>query len=144
MTLIVLPSALAVRAPILAAVLLVLMTACGSNADFSNGPDCGPTPVHFQSREYVMGRGPVDLPVEHGRRLGEGGSGSCTSPDELTTFEPVYRFPRVPPSQAIVVLLGDGTGQVLVVADKPDGGWDADLRAWLDLKPKRVKASGKS
>lgn len=140
----VLPLSVHARTPILAAGLLVLMTACGSNADFANGPDCGATPVHFQSREYVMGRGPVDLPVEHGGRLGEGGSGSCSSPDALTTFEPVYRFPGVPPSQAIVVLLGDGSGQVLVAADKPAGGWDPDLRAWLDLKPERVKTSAKS
>lgn len=53
----------------------------------------------------------------------------------LTEPRPVYGFPTVPPDQAIVLVNADGYAFVLLAADKPEGGWDPELRAWMRNAP---------
>jgi hypothetical protein len=120
------------------AALLAVLAGCSSE-DPRVSPDCV-SPFHFDGREYRIGPGPPDVDrVRPGARLGEGASESCdqywpgvrSGGDELTGPRPVFRFPRVPPEQAIVLRRVDGPAAVLLAWEKPAGGWDPDLRAWL-------------
>lgn len=131
------PASRVVAAAVSASLLLVL-PGC-SSADPLAGPDCV-SPFHFDGREYRIGPGPPDVDrVKPGARLGEGASESCdqylpgvrSGGDELTESVPVFRFPRVPPGQAIVLKRIHGPAAVLLAWEKPAGGWDRDLKAWL-------------
>ena len=135
-------------APLLASVVLGTLGGC-SSADPSWSPDCV-SPFHFGEQEYRLGPGPPDVKrVKPGVRLGEGASESCDQyapgertprdgSDRLTEPRPVYAFPAVPTEQAIILVSGDGRhASVLLAAEKPEGGWDAELRRWLNAKPKR-------
>jgi hypothetical protein len=107
------------------------------------------SPFHFRDQEYLLGPGPPDVQrVKPGVRLGEGAYESCAQyapgarppgdgSDRLTEPRPVYAFPTVPQDQAIILLIADGYAAVLLAADKPEDGWDPDLRAWQEKKPKR-------
>ena len=132
------PPALRIAACLSPALLVATLAGC-SSADPRWSPDCV-SPFHFDGREYLVGPSPPDVErMTAGARLGEGASESCgqygpgvhSGGDELTDPRPVYAFPDVPPEQAIVLLRPDGPPAVLLAADKPDGGWDPDLRAWL-------------
>ena len=123
----------------LSAVLLAALVGCSSE-DPRVSPDCV-SPFHFDGREYRIGPGPPDVArVRPGVRLGEGASESCdqygpgvrSGGDELTEPVPVFRFPRVPPEQAIVLRRVGGPAAVLLAREKPAGGWDPDLEVWLD------------
>lgn len=135
-------------APSLIASLLLMTLGGCSSADPRLGPDCE-SPFHFQDQEYLLAPGPPhDEPVKPGARLGEGASESCAQygpgdhtpgdgSDRLTEPRPVYAFPTVPPEQAIVLMSADDHASVLLAVEKPEDGWDPDLRAWLDENPKR-------
>ena len=118
-----------------------------SSVDSRWGPDCV-SPFHFRDQEYRLGPQPPDVRmVEPGDRVGDGANESCDQyvpgdhtvgdgSDRLTEPRPVYVFPGVPVEQAIVLITPDGRHEwVLLAAEKPDGGWDRDLRRWLNARP---------
>lgn len=135
-------------APFVVAALLLAMDGC-SSADPRWGPDCVSS-FHFRDQEYRLGPQPPDVKrVKPGKRLGQGADESCDQyapgdrtpgdgSDRLTDPRPVYDFPGVPPEQAIISGTSDGRHHGVLLADtKPVGGWDPDLRRWLNAKPRR-------
>lgn len=135
-------------APFILAMSLATLGGC-SSVDPLEGPDCE-SPFHFRDQEYRLGPQPPDVKrVEPGDRLGEGASESCDQygpgdhtpgdgSDRLMQPRPVYAFPAVPAAQAIILTTLDGRhASVLLAAEKPEGGWDPDLRRWLASEPKR-------
>lgn len=134
--------------PFIVAMSLATLGGC-SSADPSWGPDCE-SPFHFRDQEYRLGPQSPDVKlVKPGDRLGEGANESCNQygpgdhtpgdgSDRVTQPRPVYAFPAVPAEQAIILTTPDGRhASVLLAAEKPEGGWDPDLRRWLGAEPKR-------
>lgn len=142
------PAPMRPSAPFIVAMSLVTLGGC-TGADPRWGPDCV-SPFHFRDQEYRLGAQPPDEErVKPGDRLGEGANESCDQyapgagtpgdgSDRLTQPRLVYAFPAVPPEQAIIFTNPDGRhASVLLAAEKPEGGWDPDLRRWLSPAPKR-------
>jgi hypothetical protein len=96
------------------------------------------SPFIFEGREYLLAMG-SDVPsVEPGGHLGKGAYESCAqysggSTRPLAEPRSVYRLPGAPSEQAIVLTNADGQGTVLLAAERPDNGWDRDLRRWALL-----------
>ena len=142
------PAPMRLFAPFIVGMSLVTLGGC-SSADPRWGPDCV-SPFHFRDQEYRLGPQPPDVKrVKPGDRLGEGANESCDQyapgdhtpgdgSDRLTEPRQVYAFPAVPAEQAIMLTTPDGRhASVLLAAEKPEGGWDPDLRRWLSAEPKR-------
>ena len=139
-----------VRLVALLIVVLVSVALDGcSSADPRWGPDCV-SPFHFRDQEYRLGPQPPDVkPVEPGARLGKGSNESCDQyapgdhtpgdgSDRLSGSRPVYAFPSVPIEQAVILVTPDGRhASVLLATQKPEGGWDPDLRRWLRTESER-------
>ena len=142
------PAPVRLVAPFIVAASLLALDGC-SSADPRWGPDCV-SPFHFRDQEYRLGPQPPEVKrVKPGERLGEGAHESCDQyapgdrtpgdgSDRLTDPRPVYAFPAVPSEQAIILRTPDGRHDWVLLADeKPEGGWDPDLRRWLSAVPKR-------
>jgi hypothetical protein len=96
------------------------------------------SPFIFEGREYLLAMGSDVRSVEPGGHLGEGAYESCAqysggSTGPLVKPRAVYRLPGAPSEQAIVLTNADGQGTVLLAAERPDNGWDRDLRRWAVL-----------
>ncbi|WP_166389731.1 hypothetical protein [Nocardioides ochotonae] len=129
--------------------LAVVSTGCASPAGGRGEPDAqqdGPSelvdcvsPFHFEGREYRLAAGPGVTSGDVGERLGEGSYESCDQygpgggDASLVGPRAAYAFPGAPAEQAIVLTSADGRGSVLLAHDRPEGGWDADLKDWTAL-----------
>ena len=142
------PALVRLAVPVIVALGLVTLGGC-SSADPSWGPDCV-SPFHFHDQEYRFGPQPPDVKrLKPGARLGEGANESCDQyapgdhtpgdgSDRLTEPRPVYAYPGVPTEQAVILMTPNGRhAAVLLAAEKPEGGWDPDLRRWLRAETKR-------
>ena len=104
--------------------------------DAESGASCI-TPLVFEGREYRFTPAPNDY-AKAGEKLGKGehtreGCGVEEEADPGPPAIDVYAFPQVPPEEAIVLTDANGQhGTLYVVAEKPVGGWDPELQAWMD------------
>lgn len=113
------------------------LTACGAAQAIQAGASEGncASALIFEGRRYVW----LLTQDEHfkpGTELGTGTYEPCFDGDETDlgpSTEPVFILHDVPSEEAIVLTDANGRHGIIYRADhEPEGGWDRDLRSWLE------------